>query len=73
MKFAVIIGVFKAGTSSLYYYLSEHPVIAPCVIKEPNFFCMSNKFSRGIDSYKNLWEWDSKIHKYALEASHNYT
>jgi len=34
---------------------------------------MSNKFSRGIDSYKNLWEWDSKIHKYALEASQNYT
>lgn len=33
-----IIGVPKAGTSSLYHYLNEHPDIFMSHIKEPNFF-----------------------------------
>ncbi len=34
----MIIGAMKAGTSSLYDYLLEHPAICPAVTKEPEFF-----------------------------------
>ncbi|MDQ6962471.1 MAG: hypothetical protein Q9M28_08095 [Mariprofundaceae bacterium] len=34
----VVIGAAKSGTSSLYYYLQQHPDIGMCQIKEPNFF-----------------------------------
>lgn len=37
-NFAVIIGCMKCGTTSLFYYLSQHPQIAACNPKEPNFF-----------------------------------
>lgn len=33
-----IIGAAKAGTTSLYYYLAQHPQIQMSAIKEPNFF-----------------------------------
>lgn len=33
-----IVGAPKAGTSSLYHYLDEHPEIFMCPEKEPNFF-----------------------------------
>jgi len=33
-----IVGAPKAGTSSLYHYLNEHPEIYMCPEKEPNFF-----------------------------------
>lgn len=34
----VIIGAQKAGTGSLYYYLSEHPAIHPPLLKEIHYF-----------------------------------
>jgi len=37
-----IVGAPKAGTTSLYYYLDQHPEINMSSIKEPNFF--SHKF-----------------------------
>jgi len=33
-----IIGVPKAGTTSLYYYLDQHPQVYMSAIKEPHFF-----------------------------------
>lgn len=33
------IGVAKAGTTSLYHYLQQHPQIYMSPIKEPHFFC----------------------------------
>ena len=37
-----IIGAAKAGTTSLYRYLAEHPEIHMSPIKETNFFCADN-------------------------------
>ena len=37
-----IVGAPKAGTTSLYYYLDQHPDINMSSVKEPNFF--SHKF-----------------------------
>jgi hypothetical protein len=34
----LIIGAEKAGTSSLHYYLGQHPQIFMCPVKEPRFF-----------------------------------
>lgn len=34
----LIIGVAKCGTTSLYYYLKQHPEIFMSIVKEPNFF-----------------------------------
>ena len=34
----LIIGGQRCGTSSLYYYLTEHPGILPAFTKEPHFF-----------------------------------
>ena len=39
----LIIGAPKAGTSSLYAYLKQHPEIYMSPIKEPHFFMLENK------------------------------
>jgi hypothetical protein len=39
----LIIGAAKAGTTSLYCYLKQHPEIFMSHIKEPNFFCFEGK------------------------------
>ena len=33
-----IVGAPKAGTTSLYHYLNEHPKISMSSVKEPNYF-----------------------------------
>lgn len=38
-----IIGAAKAGTTSLAYYLNQHPQIHISPIKEPNFFAFENE------------------------------
>ncbi|NMG57473.1 tetratricopeptide repeat protein [Geitlerinema sp. P-1104] len=45
----LILGVQKAGTSSLYAYLSQHPQILPPLRKELEFW--SWKFYQGLDWY----------------------
>ena len=35
----LIIGAMKSGTTSLWYYLKQHPQIYMSPIKEPQFFC----------------------------------
>jgi hypothetical protein len=35
----LVIGAMKAGTTSLYYYLKQHPQIHMSPVKEPWFFC----------------------------------
>jgi hypothetical protein len=39
----LIIGAAKAGTTSLYYYLKQHPQIYMSPIKEPRFFAFKDK------------------------------
>lgn len=46
----IIIGAQKGGTSSLYYYLTEHPNIAPAATKEIHFF--DHKFQEGLWWYR---------------------
>ena len=37
-RFAFIIGAMKAGTTSLFEILSQHPQVCPSKTKEPDYF-----------------------------------
>jgi len=67
----IIIGVQKGGTSSLFFYLSQHPQINVSKVKEIHFF--DYNFSKGINWYKNQFP-TKKIFKKELtgEASPYY-
>jgi hypothetical protein len=41
----IIVGAAKAGTTSLYQYLSQHPEISFSAEKEPHYFVREQKFS----------------------------
>jgi hypothetical protein len=72
-NFALIIGAMKAGTSSLFKYLSQHPEISPCRLKEPLFFSDKRLYAKGFNYYQNLWNWNPDAHKIALESTVQYT
>jgi len=71
MRFCIILGAMKAGTTSLFHYLSQHPEISPCKVKEPSFF--SHHYDKGLEYYLNLWPAEDLKTKVLLEASVNYT
>ena len=70
---AMIIGAMKCGTSSLYDYLVGHPEICPSITKEPEFFSENQGHGVDVESYYDLFSFDSSIHKYTLEGSTGYT
>ncbi len=72
-NFALIIGAMKCGTTSLYYYLAQHPEISMCRKKEIGFFWDSRFFSKGLDYYQNQFTWNPNLHKIALDVDANYT
>ena len=47
----LIIGAAKAGTSSLDYYLKQHPMIYLSKTKEPHFFDYSPNYQKGLKHY----------------------
>jgi hypothetical protein len=47
----IVIGAMKAGTTSLYHYLREHPQIFMPKAKELDFFAVETTWRRGIDWY----------------------
>ncbi len=42
----LIIGVMKSGTTSLHYYLKQHPQVYMSPVKEPNFFALEGGEAR---------------------------
>ena len=62
----LIIGAPKAGTSSLYYYLKQHPEIYLSRIKEPYFFAFEND-SKGFQG-----PGDRERYKYAVKSLEEY-
>jgi Sulfotransferase family len=50
----VVIGAMKAGTTSLWEYLSDHPQVFMCLPKEPNFF-LEKTWERGRGWYESLF------------------
>lgn len=57
----LIIGSQKAGTTSLYYALKEHPDVFVSPTKEVNFFFRDDFYHRGLDWYaKHFDEWNGE-------------
>lgn len=54
----LIIGTMKAGTTSLYSYLSQHPQVYMSPIKEPRFFALEEAelSARQTNEHKAVWE-----------------
>ncbi|HLX39623.1 MAG TPA: sulfotransferase, partial [Ktedonobacteraceae bacterium] len=46
----LIIGAPRCGTTSLFYYLSEHPQIVPSTTKELHFF--DDHYAKGMRWYR---------------------
>jgi len=72
-RFLFLIGAMRAGTTSLFNYLAQHPGICPARIKEPGYFAFEDVRERGVDWYYDLWDWRPEDHAYALEGSTYYT
>ncbi len=72
-RFGVIVGAMKCGTTSLFRYLSEHPEIAPCRLKSPNFFSDDEIWTRGLSWYQKQFDFDPSLHRWGLEASTAYS
>ncbi len=68
----MIIGAMKCGTTTLYWHLSQHPKICPCITKEPEFFSEHQSHGISVEKYSDLWDFDPDQHKYVLEASTGY-
>lgn len=48
-----IVGAAKAGTTSIYHYLNEHPDVYVSPIKEPNFFSTDIDTSKFTATFRN--------------------
>jgi len=73
LKFCVIIGAMKSGTTTLFQLLSEHPEIAASDKKELHFFSRTAHPSRNLEGYFQHWDIEPDWHRYCLEASPSYT
>lgn len=70
----LIIGAAKSGTTSLYYYLKQHPEIFMPEWKEPHYFIADPDFSLHRVKSKKLYErlFAKANHKAVGEASTGY-
>ncbi|MGY1809447.1 sulfotransferase family protein [Blastococcus sp. SYSU D00669] len=69
----LLIGAMKAGTTSLYHYLSAHPQIAVPQYKAPEFFVAESNWDRGIDWYRKQFPPAGPEVRAVGEASNAYT
>ena len=67
-----IIGAQKAGTTSLYRYLSTHPDIFASPIKETKFFLKPTPTTEDRDAYRSLFA-ERAAERWVFEASPHYT
>lgn len=66
----IMIGAMKSGTSSLHYYLDEHPEISMSHPKELDFFIEERGWSKGFDWYESHFSRTAAIRG---ESSVGYT
>lgn len=66
-----LIGAAKCGTSSLFSFLSGHPDICACELKEPKFFLGNDlQIEKEMDQYHSLFKGKRR---YKMEASVQYS
>jgi hypothetical protein len=62
----IVIGAAKAGTTALYWYLSEHPAVFMSKVKETNFFAY------GVDDEGRLLYGDPDVHRFPVKSLAEY-
>ncbi len=62
----LIVGSAKAGTTSLYYYLQQHPEISFPELKEPKYFSSLNL------QFPHKGTGDSTVDKFAIKSFEEY-
>ena len=62
----IVIGAAKAGTTALYWYLSEHPAVFMSKVKETNFFAY------GVDEEGRLLYGDPDVHRFPVKSLAQY-
>ena len=68
----LIVGAAKAGTTSLFRYLGQHPQVFTPVVKEPNYFCRpQGLYARSDQEYAALFA-NRQPGQHAGEASVTY-
>jgi hypothetical protein len=70
----LIAGVPKAGTSSLFSYLAQHPQICPASVKEPGYFSKlipADGVLPPVESYRRIFV-DCSSESYVMEATPSY-
>lgn|GEM_PF-2420498 len=72
-KQAFIIGAMKAGTTSLFEWLSDHAQVCASATKEPEYFSEFQPHGLRLKQYSDAYDFDPGIHKLRLEASTGYS
>ena len=62
----IVIGAAKAGTTALYWYLSEHPAVFMSRVKETNYFAY------GVDDQGRLVYGDPDVHRFPVTSLAQY-
>lgn len=68
-----LVGAPKCGTSSLYYYLKQHPDIFLTAVKEPHYFCKD--FHKEIDAFHSkhgIWPLRDEVDYLDLFKTHSH-
>ncbi|WP_052158150.1 sulfotransferase family protein [Lacinutrix jangbogonensis] len=55
-----ILGAQKCGTTSLHYYLSQHPLFLGSQPKETDFFSYDRYYEKGVDFYHKFFDLNLK-------------
>lgn len=67
-----LIGAPKAGTSSLFHYICQHPQVFGSRVKETHFLCNEEKYARGVDWYLNRYFSGAEDYPARGEATPHY-
>jgi hypothetical protein len=67
-----VIGAQKCGTTSLHFYLDQHPEIQMARGKELNFFVGDGSWAKGVDWYAAHFDSDAPVRGESSPAYTNY-
>ena len=67
-----IIGAAKAGTTTLYETLRQHPQVFLPVAKEPAFFCDDDSYDKGVDWYRDTYYAGAGANAVSGDATSTY-
>ena len=73
----ILAGVGKAGTTSLFWYLSQHQAVCPSLVKETRFFLPLSEAEQSSEGLGNLSDYAAYFRRcgnarYRMEATPHY-